>query len=171
MENDNRSEDNKGNGRKRKASSSETDPSKTLRRQKRAKISNCGVADRSRGVTRVIYGNLQWYDAVNNIYIDAVYHNDIRQQLQQTTSQNYTLAYTNEREAGADATDITAFHPGQRQWGQSRTLWPLITGNVLNRIHRNNFSGPYDDQQIDLWFWNRMIGKPFDVNIGRSVIV
>lgn len=85
-------------------------------------------------------------------WIPAVYHNDIRAELQDLASADGLLAYTYERKSGQGAYDMTAFHPQQQNWSGERKHWPNIRDDILNRFEETDYVYKFGDKSSGNWY-------------------
>ncbi|MCJ1435826.1 hypothetical protein MMC27_005202 [Xylographa pallens] len=75
-------------------------------------------------VRRVVGGSVEWYDAEQETWHAAVYHDDIRDSLIARASALGTYRYPHG--VGTLPNDITAYKEEQRDWGADRANWPAI---------------------------------------------
>ena len=74
---------------------------------------------------------------------EAVYHNDIREDLLALASQDGLHAYDFPRKQGWDPFDKTSFLPSQKAWrGGDKIHWHTIADNILNRFEAKGYEGP-----------------------------
>lgn len=73
---------------------------------------------------------------------EAVYHNDIRDELLAIASNNGRDQYDYPRERGMDWNDQTAFLAEHRHWRSEPEHWHLITDDILNRVDRAKYPRP-----------------------------
>ena len=126
-----------------------------------------GTNDHPKGeVTHDVHNSLLWKKSPQE-WIQAVYHNDIRDKLQSMASSDGQFRYKYPRASGLGAHDVTAYHPEQQFWSGERKLWPQIENNILNRLEEKGYIYEHGAEVPDDWYFTDGADKYVPFSLSR----